>query len=189
MDPLLISILAWTGGISLYLVAIGFSGSIIYKFTKSMELAIIGGVFWPITIPFGVAIGICVKYVESVIHSCKIEKGNEEQVEPSVNVDEINKRLERVESTTKLIEKKENDSFKVGDLVTVKGYPDGYKHLYEGCKCRVVGNEGKSLKVILLDHVDYKAQKFFIGKEFKVPPRNLSLIKKVKSTKKSSKRR
>ena len=80
--------------------------------------------------------------------------------------------------------------FKVGDRITgVKGNPDGYKHLYRGCVCRVLSIDDKgSMKLILLDHQDKEAHAKSIGRIFKAPARNFELIKPKKTAKKTTKK-
>lgn len=73
--------------------------------------------------------------------------------------------------------------FKVGDLITgIAGNPDGYKHLYEGCKCRVITIDEKGkMELLLLEHKDKEAQRKFIGDTFVAPSRNFVLIKPARS--------
>lgn len=79
--------------------------------------------------------------------------------------------------------------FKVGELITgIRGNPDNYNHLNEGCVCRVVSiDEQERMKVVLVDHKDFEGHSDVIGKVFKAPARNF--IKYTRRTKKVAKRR
>jgi len=79
--------------------------------------------------------------------------------------------------------------FKVGELITgVRGNPDDYNHLNEGCVCRVVSiDEQERMKVVLVDHKDFNEHNDVIGKVFKAPARNF--VKFTRRTKRVAKRR
>lgn len=84
--------------------------------------------------------------------------------------------------------------FKVGDLITgVKGNPDGYQHLYEGCVCRVLSIDEKgSMQLLLIGHKDKEAHADCFGKVYKGPSRNFKLLKaasKKRKTKSSKSRK
>lgn len=75
--------------------------------------------------------------------------------------------------------------FKVGELITgIRGNPDNYNHLNEGCVCRVISidEEGK-MKVVLVDHKDFNGHKDVIGNVFKAPARNFVKCSKRKPSK------
>lgn len=88
---------------------------------------------------------------------------------------------EKIEAKKLVVQKPKESKpkFKTEDIITGNpGNPDGYKHLYEGCKCRVLSIDDKgSMNVILLDHKDKEAHKKQIGKVFKAPARNFVLLK------------
>jgi len=75
-------------------------------------------------------------------------------------------------------------TFKVGDIVTGRipqtnkhGQNISYNHLYQGCKCRVLGiDRNNSMKVILIDHKDISAHRDAIGSTFVVPARNFTKV-------------
>jgi len=108
---------------------------------------------------------------------------------------EVETRLtEKIESVSKPVatprRNPNHHGLKVGDFVTVKlGNPDGYKHLNEGSKSRVKSIDDKGrMKLVLVDHIDFHNQKDHIGREFKAPARNFTIVRtptKPSKTKKS----
>lgn len=78
-----------------------------------------------------------------------------------------------------------SSKFKVGDYVTgVKGNPEGYQHINEGCVCRISKVlDNLRYEVILLDHYDFNNQKQYLGRTFTVPERAIckSAVKSKKA--------
>lgn len=100
----------------------------------------------------------------------------------------INRTLEdRSYSTIPVISQK----FKPGDLITgVRGNPDDYNHLDEGCVCRVLSIDDKGrMKVVLANHKNFEEQKDWFGNTFKAPARNFVKYPRSRAKKKSVKRR
>lgn len=91
--------------------------------------------------------------------------------------------VERIDETCNP-QAQELTKFKVGELITgIRGNPDNYNHLNEGCVCRVTSiDERGRMKVVLVDHKDFSEHVDVIGKVFKAPERNF-----VKFTKRTSK--
>jgi hypothetical protein len=85
---------------------------------------------------------------------------------------ETEKRLEEKISYTK--QKPIETKFNVGDLIKgIKGNPDGYTHLNEGCQCRVKSIDEKGqMKVVLVNHKDFAKHRDVIGNVFTAPARN-----------------
>ena len=75
--------------------------------------------------------------------------------------------------------------FKVGELITgIRGNPDNYNHLNEGCVCKVVSiDEEGRMKVVLVNHKDFNGHVDVIGKVFKAPARNFLKYTKKKASK------
>ncbi len=108
------------------------------------------------------------------------------------------RRRELRELETSLVERIEDTcnpapepitKFKVGELITgVRGNPDNYNHLNEGCVCKVVSiDEQGRMKVVLVDHKDFDEHNDVIGKVFKAPERNF--VKYTRRAKKVVKKR
>jgi len=172
MEGEIIVLFSYAGMLSLYLVILGLTARGIYSSLKNWSkddkifLSILGGIFWPITIPSG----ILSYWIYSILN---IPLGNNfggEEYEED-NGDTPNQRKVR-------------PKFKVGNLITgVSGNPGNYQRLYEGCVCRVLEVRNNDIKVILVDHKDKEAHK--IGTVHTVPAKNFKLIKKpTKGTKK-----
>ena len=125
---------------------------------------VLAWIFWPIV---WVYVVLC--WIIGVIELpfTAVRKRDLDQMEQRVN-----QRIEETRNHTVIPILKQK--FSPGDLITgVHGNPDAYKHLDEGCVCRVLSiNEKDQMKVILVDHVDFDEQKNWIGKEFKAPARN-----------------
>lgn len=181
MNELLITILTWIGAFTLYVVAGAWTGSVIYKQLKNNSedariiFAVFGGVLWFIALPLGIGVGMLIKYFESLIYTCRIE----EDEKPKTKKEDGNGKVEHTR-------------FKTGDLVTcIDENPEGYSHLYPGCVCRVIRIEedDDEMDVVLIDHIDIKAQRKFLGIKHTVPIENFKLIPKKKPSKKVSKRK
>ncbi len=110
------------------------------------------------------------------------------------------RRRELRESEERLVEKIETrcpsapepelvTKFKVGALITgIRGNPDNYNHLNEGCVCRVASiDEEEKMKVVLVDHKDFAGHVDVIGKVFKAPARNF--VKYTRRTTSRAKKR
>lgn len=190
----LINFFAFMGGLSLYVVIATIVGRAIYSRTQGWEkdtrcaAAIFCGILFPISVP----ITILVIWIMSIIN---VPLGNDEEQrtdEKIQRLDVVERRIMDLEEMESVVEDTEpKTKFKVGDLITgVKENPAGYKHLYEGCICRVLKTNGnKAMDVILIDHIDQKAQEDCIGNTFKAPPRYFTLVKQESSTKKVAKKR
>ena len=177
-----ILILAWIGGISIYVAAGGLTGSLVYKALKkksdessAVVLAALMGIFWPIAVPFGFIIGSVYRLVAGLVFA---GSGKDLSVTSSC---EDNKKEDSNDDEEDDEEEEEDEcKFKVGDLITgVSGNPGNYNHLYEGCVCRVLEIDGNEMKVILIDHKDKEAHKDNIGETFEeADPENFKLIPK-----------
>ena len=189
MEGNLIIILAYMGAFSLYVVAATLTGRAIYAATRSwgddgrLAAAVFGGAFFPLTVP--IALVVVWAWSFFLIPS---RLGNEECTDTIESSQELDEAMERIrtlernrETPSRASAPKPKTKFKAGDLITgVKGNPAGYKHLYEGCVCRVLEVDGKkAMRVILIDHTDLIAHKDYLGKEFKAPQRYFTLIKPV----------
>lgn len=175
---------AFMGGLSLYVVIATIVGRAVYSRTKSWEedtrfaAAIFCGFLFPISVP----IIILIIWIVSIIN---VPLGNDSDDAQTTNIGD-SQELNAVRSRVKDLEEARNvpqapkpkTKFKVGDLITgVSGNPSEYKHLYEGCICRVLKtNDDKAMSVVLVDHIDFNAHQNYIGKIFKAPPRNFTLI-------------
>ena len=80
--------------------------------------------------------------------------------------------------------------FNNGDLITgIRGNPDNYKHLNEGCVCKVVStNEKGQMQLVLVSHKDLKEHLDSIGKTFKAPSRNFIKYPRKKAVKRTAKK-
>jgi len=125
------------------------------------ETVNLGTVFWPITIAVGIVWLVAKWIILPFIAATKQDLRETEQ--------RINKKIVLNGITPKVSTK-----FKVGDLIKgVKGNPDNYKHLNEGCKCKVLSIDEKGqMKVVLVDHNKFNEHKDSIGNTFKAPARN-----------------
>ena len=169
----LVLFLAWIGAISIYVSGGGFTGTFVYKALKGkiddgsdVVMAALAGIFWPIVVPLGFAVGIVMRLVEGWVYAggninLSKELGSSDYEEPSesngnsVDDDEEDEDWEDEEDEPK---------FKPGDLVTgVKGNPAEYECYYEGCKCRVLECDSEEFRSVLVDHVDKEAHKNRIG--------------------------
>lgn len=187
----ILDIFTIVGMVSLYLVIVAIVIRGLFSATKNMDdeesgtiISILGGVFWPIAIP----IGIFVYWIYSIIVSpFKAEESNSATKELDICKKELNKTKNKVIGLVEIKSEKVKQKFKVGDVITgVKGNPDGYNVLYEGCVCRVLKVDGNNpMRVILIDHKDKEAHQNKIGKTFTAPIRNFTLVKK--STKRTKK--
>ena len=127
MEGNLIYVLAFMGGLSLYIVIATAVGRAVYGQTKELTeegrtfLSIFCGALFPITIP----ILILALWIIAI-----------------VNIPSSNKKEEEITVKSSFKPEKDDDvktKFKVGDLVTgKKGNPGNYQTLYEGCVCRVL---------------------------------------------------
>ena len=152
---------AFVGKVSLYLVIATLVGMGIYAATKKwnnksdrIAAAIMGGALFPISVP----ITILVFWVWSIVsipkrmsenQSTDVEECSQDVVDCRERVRALERSDEIASSESETVPK---PKFKVGDLITgVRGNPANYKHLYEGCACRVIEVEGdKAMKVILV---------------------------------------
>lgn len=135
-------------------------------------LVILGAIFWPLAMVVGLVYWV-IEAIALPFTAARKRELSELRTELVGKIDEVNNPTP--EPITK---------FKVGALITgVRGNPDDYNHLDEGCVCRVISidEEGK-MKVVLVDHKDFNEHNDVIGKVFKAPERNF-----VKYTRKSSK--
>ena len=192
----LLSFLALMGGLSLYIVVATIVGRFVYSRTKGWEddgryaAAIFCGLLFPMSVP----IIILVIWGWSIISVPFGEFGKEQttNVGDSQELNAVKNRVRNLEKDKPVSQTpKPKTKFKVGDLITgVQGNPDGYKHLYEGCVCRVLKtNENKAMSVVLVDHIDFNAHMDCIGDIFKAPPRNFTLIQPKTVKKKVAKKK
>lgn len=143
---------------------------------KSNLMAYAG--FWFITIPVTILVGIAYVPIRWIILAfTAVEKRDLEEVEKRLNQKII---LNGVK--VPVVNKKR---FQVGDLITgIKGNPDNYKHLNEGCLCRVVSiDEKEIMKLVLINHKDFKEHTEKIGEVFTAPARNFVVYKETKTKK------
>ena len=148
----------------------------VYLFTLILwPIMILMGIIWwiikLITMPFWVA-------------SKEELKETEERIIDSIALKEV---LEKAKTEKPV---RAEGTFLPGDLVVgVSGNPDGYKHLNEGCVCRVVECDEKGrMQLILVDHKDFINHKEQVGKTFKGPARNFTLYKDTTGNVKKSKK-
>ncbi len=188
--------LAFMGGLSLYAVIATIVGRSVYSRTNGWEedtrfaAAIFCGLLFPISVP----LIILIIWIWSIVN---VPLGNDNEVQTtnigsSQELNVVKSRLKNLEETKDVIKPPvPKTKFKAGDLITgVKGNPDGYKHLYEGCVCRVLKTKGnKAMDVMLVDHDDFNAHRNEIGETFKAPPRNFTLIPTKTVKKKTVKKR
>ena len=123
--------------------------------------------FWPVTIIIGI-IYIPLKWI--ILPFTAAEKKDLNNMEQR-----LSKKIVLNSVTPKITTK-----FKVGDLIKgVKGNPDNYEHLNEGCLCKVlsIDEEGR-MKVVLVDHKKFSEHKDYIGNTFKAPARNFVKARK-----------
>ncbi len=200
MEGNLLNIFAFMGGLSLYIVIATIVGRGIYSFGKRrwneegrFAAAIVGGAFFPISVP----IGIGIFWIWSIV-SIPLRNGGDQNTDVEECAQEVSDVSERVgtlersnETTPSEPETVPKAKFKAGDLITgIKGNPAGYKHLYEGSACRVLEVEGgKPMKVVLVDHIDFNAHRESIGEEFRAPQRYFTLMKSVAKKKAVTKKK
>lgn len=175
-------------------------GSLIRELTSNCSasdrefLSIIGGVFWPAAIIVGIMYVIGLWLLFPLIGATKRELDDAEA--------RLNRKIEGnysapVDVSDDLDIFDFDASFKVGDVITgivpqtdYDGEIMSYKHLYQGCKCRVLKiDSNDSMKVILIDHKDKAAHAHKIGETFTVPARNFTLVKKVAKKRKVAKKK
>ena len=128
------------------------------------ETVNLGTVFWPITIVIGI-VWLVAKWI--ILPFIAATKKDLRETEERVNKKII---LNCVTPTNSKTSKR----LKVGDLIKgVKGNPDNYKHLNEGSLSRILSiNDEGSMKVVLVDHKEFKEHKDYIGNTFEAPARN-----------------
>ncbi len=200
--------LAIVGGVVLYLLVGLLLAFIASGIGKNMDkddrecLFVMVLVLWPIAIVGGIVAGIL--YVVARLFLNLFFGATEEYVNNAVS--EVNNRIDEecsvpVDVSDSLdIFDVDAPKFKAGDVITgivpqtnQDGSNMSYKHLYQGCKCRVLSiRSNGSMQVILIDHKDKAAHADYIGKTFTVPARNFTKVKrparKRKAVKKKSKR-
>jgi hypothetical protein len=180
--------LAVFGGLSLYvLFALGVSQLFLAVRNKEFRelnenealLCVLGSVFFPAAIVAGV-VGLLGWWVWKLLilpYNAATKR----------DLKEVERRLENkiIFNTPNSKEGKGNitkDAKKIiaGDLVTgVKGNPDNYTHLNEGCVCRVKSIDEKgSMQLVLIDHKNFGEHRNFIGNTFTAPERNFVKYKK-----------
>lgn len=158
-------------GLITYLIARKVDGELFDKNTLVYTV-----LAWPVILIFGLMYWLYRLIILPIVAATKEDLSNTERR----LTDEINSRCPapRVVQPSGF-----RTAFKVGDLITAKrGNPGDYKHLNEGCVCRVktIDSEGR-MTVMLVDHKDFDEQVDSIGKEFKAPARNFVLIRKPKN--------
>ena len=147
-------------------------------------LVIFSVIFWPAAIVVGLV------YLVVMWLAFPFIAATREYVDNAVN--RTNRRIDRECSTyvdvgndLDIFNKKA--PFKEGDVITgivpqtdEDGEVISYKHLYQGCKCRVlrIDNNG-SMKVILIGHKDMNAHASYIGETFTAPARNFTKVKNI----------
>ncbi len=200
---LLVLFLACMGGLSLYVVIATIVGRSVYSRTRGWTedgryaAAIFCGFLFPISVP----VLIIVVWFWSIIRF-PMGDDDEDQTTNIGDSRELNAVEERVrnledrrQSDESMVSEqtpsKPKTKFKVGDLITgVRGNPASYKHLYEGCVCRVLNtNEDKAMNVVLVDHIDLNAHREEIGQRFKAPPKYFTLVKQKTKAKKVAKKK
>ncbi len=196
----LISVLAVVGGVAIYAIMGVLIGSFIYAILKNASdndrefLSAVGGVFWPLAIIAGII------YVIGMWFLFPLFGATRDYVDRSES--RVNRRIDRECSTPVDVSDDldifdANASFKVGDVITGTvpqtdhhGETMSYKHLYQGCKCRVLSiDSNDSMKVILIDHKDKAAHAHKIGETFIAPARNFTLVKKIAKKRKAAKKK
>lgn len=137
---------------------------------------------WPLVIPFFVL------YVIAKIISLPFVAATKEDL-ARVKA-ELTQKIEEWCSRPRAEDSPAAPSFKVGDLITgIRGNPDNYTHLNEGCVCRILSiDERGRMQLVLVDHKDFEEHMDVIGKRFKAPARNFVKVKVTKTKKKSAKK-
>lgn len=147
---------------------------------KQKETYVLSWIFWPI-----VWIGVVLTWIIGVLELpfTAARKRDLQQMEERIS-EQIENRNVDVIPVIPVIRK-----FKSGDLITgIRGNPDDYKHLDEGCVCRVLEIDDKGqMEVVLVNHWDFEGQKSYIGNTFKAPARNF--VKYPRATKRKSVKR
>lgn len=166
-----IEFLLINGGILLYILLGLLAYQIFKQFDGDLDMNLVGAAFWPISliavIIYWIGRAIALPFIAATKRDVKEVKDDLSAKINAINIP--TRRTETKANRTKTINK-----LKVGDLITgVKGNPGGYKHLYEGCICRVLSIDEKGqMNVMLIGHKDKEAHKDVIGKEFNAPARN-----------------
>ncbi len=128
------------------------------------EAVNLGAAFWPITIVGGIIYLVGKWIILPFIAATKKDLRETEQ--------RFNKKI--ILNCVTPTNSKTSKGLKVGDLIKgVKGNPDNYNHLNEGCLCKILSIDDKgSMKVVLVDHKKFNEHKDVIGNTFKAPARN-----------------
>jgi len=173
---LLVSFLAFMGGLSLYLVIATLVGKAVYSRTKDwggderFAAAIFCGGLFPISVP----VIILVLWVRSIVF---VQIDDDQTENDTTKQKSSPQELDVVKNKTKT-------KFKVGDLVTgTKGNPGGYNTFYEGCVCRVleIDKDEQAINLKLIDHIDRKANEEEFGQVAWAPEEHFTLIKPKKT--------
>jgi hypothetical protein len=190
--PLWVTTLAWIGGILLYVLIGILVGYIIqagiYKKARYHDLmhdeesmVLVGGIFWPIAMAVGI-----LWWIIAIISLPFVAATKRDIHRLQRTIENMSVPLAAVHSVAI-----QNRKFKKGDIVTgIKGNPDNYEHLDEGCVCKIMDINAKGImSLVLLDHKDKESQKEFIGQTFTAPERNFVLFKEKKKTSSKKKKK
>lgn len=137
--------------------------------------------FWIVTVPLTIVFGaIYCLYKWVRLPFVAAEKKDLREMETRINQKII---------LNGIVPPTQKSKFSVGDLITgIKENPGNYKHLNEGCVCKVLSIDEKgSMSVVLIDHKDFQKHTDVIGKVFKAPSRNFMKYP-TKTTKKVKRR-
>lgn len=199
----LVTSLAIIGGTALYALMGILVAAIISALTENWPksdrefFTVLGGVMWPFAIIVGMIYLVGMWILFPLIGATRRQV---DDVESRLN-DRIDSRCSGYVDLSDDCDMFEIDTaFKVGDVITgivpqtdYSGNVMSYKHLYQGCRCRVLSIDcNNSMEVILIGHKDKEAHAHKIGEIFTAPARNFTLVKKTakkrKVTKKKAKR-
>lgn len=186
-----VRILAIFGGAVLYiligLIVHYIANKIFDNVSDEFGLALICIVFWPIAVPVFVLAMILYAIGSYLLMPFWVASREDLSRAESRIMDRIDEQCSNpidVSGDVEVVASK--PPFKVGDIITgivpqtnIEGGVISYKHLYQGCKCRVLSiRESGSMRVVLVDHKDKEAHRTVIGDTFTVPARNFTLVKK-----------
>ena len=198
----LVSAFAVLGGIFLYALIGLVIGLVVRQFLRDGQLdddevllVVLSVIFWPIAIVVGIFYVIGA-WVTAPLWAASRSDLRRTEDRLSRKID--NECIGRI-GLSNIVAVSSKPSFKVGDIITgivpqtdSDGENISYKHLYQGCRCRILRiDEDDSMKVILIGHKDKEAHGSYIGETFTAPARNFTLVRKPakrKPVKKKSKR-
>ncbi len=198
--PEVVILLAWIGGVVIYLLIGCLIGAIVSELAKDKSksdretLVVFSIILWPIAIAAGI-IYVVVRLLLNLFFCATTDYVDRAVGRVDDRISEECSAPVDVSDNLDIFD--EGVAFKVGDVVTgvvpqtdKDGNNISYEHLYQGCKCRVLSikNNG-SMRVILIGHKDKDAHAGCIGETFTVPARNFTKVKNPVRKRKAVKRK